>query len=312
MKVFASVALNGIIRPIVGAAVSRRCLNMFYNRLGFRKRRLFWLAFAKAFRDKPSIGEGGIWRVEFCGKSILMPLRPDRMWLDWDSAVSIVGHDVDVKQTYSAILCSSLRPDVFVDVGGNYGTHSLLFLVHGVRTVTFEPNSSCHAYFHETCALNGVEPDLHGVALGDTEGSIKLVYPERHTWLGSTSSAASAHLLEEEDVKIREVPLRKLDDYLREINIGAVRGRILMKIDTEGNELSVLRGGEQFIDRAHPDIVFECWKNSERRALFEFLCQREYALYDLPWTPNVPHEQLDMERFSNSSAMNFFARQLTC
>ncbi|CAA9891487.1 conserved hypothetical protein [Candidatus Methylobacter favarea] len=76
-----------------------------------------------------------------------MPLTSERFWLDWDTAVSITGHDIEIKQTYEALIGSSEPPELFIDIGANYGTHSLLFLVHQIKTITFEPNASCHDFF---------------------------------------------------------------------------------------------------------------------------------------------------------------------
>ena len=40
--------------------------------------------------------------------------------------VSIVGHDIEVKETYAALIASDHRPTLFLDVGANYGLHSIL------------------------------------------------------------------------------------------------------------------------------------------------------------------------------------------
>jgi hypothetical protein len=66
------------------------------------------------------------------------------MWLDWFLALATLGDDSTVKKTYAAIVSSSRKPDLFLDVGANYGTHSLLFLAHGIRTWSFEPNARCY------------------------------------------------------------------------------------------------------------------------------------------------------------------------
>ena len=70
-----------------------------------------------------------------------------------------------MKKTYAAIVSSSRKPDLFLDVGANYGTHSLLFLAHGIRTWSFEPNARCHPYFIESCGLNAFNPHLEQVAI---------------------------------------------------------------------------------------------------------------------------------------------------
>ena len=131
------LALQSVLRFVVTNSVCRKCLNGVYRRLSWAKKRAFHGKFAKIFREHKSTIAGGSWTVEFADKLIEMPLRPEWLWLDWDSAVSICGHDVEVKETYSSLIQSSTRPEQFVDIGANYGTHSLLFLVHGIETITF-------------------------------------------------------------------------------------------------------------------------------------------------------------------------------
>jgi FkbM family methyltransferase len=177
-----------------------------------------------------------VWKIVFEGKTILMPLTPERFWLDWDSAVSIVGNDVEVKDTYAALIQSRDAPELFIDIGANYGTHSLLFLVHGIETLSFEPNRSCHDYFRRVCELNRVVPTLETVALGDRVDCVELSYPERDTWLGSTDAEVVKRLVAGQALVTQAVQQKMLDEYLEKIR----NKRTLIKLDTEGNELTVL------------------------------------------------------------------------
>jgi hypothetical protein len=45
----------------------------------------------------------GQWTVRFMNRDIVMPLNRESLWLNWDSAVSITGHDIEAK-----ILCWSM------------------------------------------------------------------------------------------------------------------------------------------------------------------------------------------------------------
>src|SRR5437667_2890756 len=122
------------IRAIAASSWSRRVLNDVYLVLTPSQRALFYKSFAKLFRNNRTQGRDGTWKVAFASKNILMPLTSETFWLDWDTAVSIVGHDIEVKQTYESLIgLSSMKPDLFIDIGANYGTHSVLFLVHGIR-----------------------------------------------------------------------------------------------------------------------------------------------------------------------------------
>ena len=71
------------------------------------------------------------------------PLRPEQARLDWAAAVSILGHETMIKDTYAYLLSQPGRKfDVFLDAGANYGTHSLLFAASGVTTLDKDRNAS--------------------------------------------------------------------------------------------------------------------------------------------------------------------------
>ncbi len=235
-----------------------------------------------------------------------MPLTSAHFWLDWERAVSIVGHDVEVQQTYEAIIgSSSKRPTLFIDIGANYGTHSLLFLVHGIKTITFEPNSLCHDYFMQICKLNHVTPTLENLALGASQGVVELAYPKRDTSLGSINTNIIKILSQSQELAIEKVTLKTLDNYFPKIE----HNRTLIKIDTEGNELAVLEGATKTIQEVQPVIIFECWtwNSNERTKIFDFFGSKNYSLYHLPWTPEYKAESLTFDHFLASSSTNFIA-----
>src|SRR5215207_676080 len=157
-------SLNNRLRRTVADPQKRESLNRKYLTFTPIEKALFHALYSKAFRDVDATDvAAGTWSVEFLGSSLRMPLTPKRMWLDWDNASGITGHDIEVKSTYEALLRTS-QPRVFFDVGANYGTHSLLFLSQGVEVISFEPNPSCCSVFEEMCELNGFTPRIERVA----------------------------------------------------------------------------------------------------------------------------------------------------
>jgi FkbM family methyltransferase len=292
-----------ISRLVIAFSWSRSVLNAVYLQLTVYQKSLFYQKFAKLFRSRFVRGRNGIWKVSFLKKIILMPLTSERFWLDWDSAVSILGHEIEVKETYSELIDSSEAPELFIDIGANYGTHSLLFLVHHIKTITVEPNASCHAYFKQICKLNGVTPQLEPVALGERGGYVELSYPECDTWLGSTNAEVTKKLASTQSLITKKVEQKVIDDYYTQIE----HNRTLIKIDTEGNELSVLRGGIKILQEIKPIIIFECWGDSERTELFNFFCSQNYKIHHLPWKPMDKTEPLKSNQFIASSSTNFVA-----
>lgn len=312
LRSMCSLLLQTGVRAVVRFALTRQWLNTFYRSLSWSQKQTFHRRCSQVFRrgkgnEFLSQGwsiESGTWESEFAGRRIKMPIRANKIWLDWGSALAVAGHDIEVKRTYSGLIQSGNTPELFVDIGANYGTHSLIFLVHNIATITFEPNASCHREFRNYCELNGVEPRIESVALGEHEDIVELWYPEHSTWLGTTNREVLSELQAIEETVCQKVKQKRLDDYLDEF----ADRKVLVKIDTEGNELSVLRGGRRTLAEKRPLVIFEVWRSSEeRRTLWDLLGQLEYKIAGLPWMEDRGAEALTCAEFVESSATNFIA-----
>lgn len=298
-------AARRTVRHMVASSWSREAMNSVYLKLSPSSRTRFHREFARLFRDAAvSLDPAAVWQVKFAGRTLQMPLTSRKLWQEWDSAVSIIANDMEVKETYERMLTSNQRPDLFVDIGANYGTHSLLFLAAGVETLTFEPNAACHDYFRRTCALNRFSPRLEGVALGAQPGRIDLFYPPRDTWNGSTSPDAIANLATNDLITV-QVELRTLDDYLDRMRHSR---RMLLKIDTEGNELSVLKGASGTLAECKPTMIFESLTTDKNRPLlYEYLRSFGYTIGELPVLRLADMAALTQQDFGNSRSTNFLA-----
>lgn len=123
-----------------------------------------------------------------------------------------------------------------VDVGGHVALWTFNF-AHAFKHVhAFEPVAA-----HRECFVKNtaglVNITLHGVALGDHEGSVSI-------WTEPGSSGNSF-------VKgSGDIPMRTLDSFeLADVD--------LIKIDCEGYERNVILGGEQTIKTCKPTIIVE-------------------------------------------------------
>ena len=79
---------------------SVRIFNKFYNKLSFEDKAVIHSIFAKYYRTGDKKIAADNWEIIFNENKILIPLSKKRLWLDWDSALSVVGHDIYVKKTY--------------------------------------------------------------------------------------------------------------------------------------------------------------------------------------------------------------------
>lgn len=152
------------------------------------------------------------------------------------------GHERDAPFQRSLEL---LRPgDLALDVGGNFGTWSLLAARRGARVVAFEPLPALAARFREHLELNGVRGvELRQAAVGAAEGELPFFGNP-----GDNTGASSLVRRGPDDVEVR-VPVVTLDRV-------APEGVKLMKVDVEGAEILVFRGARQFLGRADAPVIF--------------------------------------------------------
>ena len=259
--------------------------------------------YAKIFRDHDRPIDAGNWRLEFAGKPFLLPISGNNAWLEWDLAISACGHELELKLTYETLIRSH-RPGQFFDIGANYGQHSLVFLIHGIPTVSFEPNPACHHYFRRCCELNGVECSLQPIALDAEEGTADLWFPETGTWLGTIDTVVKERLSRSENLASVRVRKTTVDQF---VNQGGHQPG-LIKIDTEGNELRVIRGAKETMARCRPIILFESWVDGDRDELFGVLEDAGYRIALPPLLMNTPLTLLDNGSFrSDEEATNFLA-----
>lgn len=267
----------GDARRIVTATASRpaglRALNLAVDNLPTAGQEWFQRRFALAFFHnlKGPCSAAGEWSAKFAGRPIRVPIRED-VPQRWNFAVSLKGHDTEVKTLYIRLLREG-RLQTFYDIGTNYGTHSLPLLIHGVRVISVEPNPTCHSFFRELCRVNGVTPDLRDVALGNADGTVRLAYPPDETWLGTVSADVASDLAVGHELVFVDVPMTTLD------NMVATGDPVpdLIKVDTEGHDVAVLEGGRRLLERHKPAIVFEAWRLDERPALHDLLSGLGYV-----------------------------------
>lgn len=293
------------IRWLLPFRLSRAFLNVGYNRLPYKGKAAFYSAFAKMYRGSDNSILQADWKVRFARKSIRLPLTGSSMWLDWDLAVSLVGHDSKIVRLYELLLNSPFRPRVFFDVGANYGLHSLLFAMQGVKTVSFEPNPQCHDYLRQVAKMNHLSCDIQSLALGEKEDSVELLFPNGETWFGSVDPGVQSAIKKQFSSfsKIR-IARTTLDVFVE--NSGTVPD--LIKIDTEGSELNVLGGARRVLTEHHPAIVFECRSADGYRAdVHSFLLEMGYLVVGLPLNNLRELHPLCLAEFETSDTEDFIA-----
>jgi FkbM family methyltransferase len=140
-------------------------------------------------------------------------------------------------------LCRS--ESIALDIGANRGGY-VWHLKPLVRlVVAFEPLPPMLAILRRIYSRS---IQTEGVVLSDREGEIQLRYPagdfERAT------VATSNDLADQREVRTLNVPAKTLDSY-------GFQNVSFVKIDVEGHEEAVLRGGMETLKRETPNLIIE-------------------------------------------------------
>jgi FkbM family methyltransferase len=148
-----------------------------------------------------------------------------------------------------------------LDIGANILNHGLwMHFVCGLNVVAFEPVIPHVA--RANAALNGVLGkgiDVRDYALGATPG---VGY---HVAKGEIKSGTSKQSTDE------TFDIRRLDDEYLPNNVAFV------KVDVEGYEASVLRGGEVFLAAQRPVLAVESWTPQTDKDIAYVLTPLGYA-----------------------------------
>jgi FkbM family methyltransferase len=150
-----------------------------------------------------------------------------------------------------------VTPDGVIDVGANRGQFALACCCYlpGVPLHSFEPLGS------EAAAYRKVVPDepgsaLHSFALGEEPGVAKIHVSARRdsSSLLPIGQLQTAIFPETAEVGTQEIQVRRLDDLPEAWEYGRA---LLLKLDVQGFELSVLKGATQAL--THCQYVYcEC------------------------------------------------------
>ena len=183
-----------------------------------------------------------------------------------------------------------LRPGMrAVDIGANYGTYTLAMaqsVAPDGRIWAYEPTSATARYLRKTIARNALgNVELMQTALSDRTGSGRL----------RLDAQAEVNRLVA-DGNGEEVSLTTLDVESRSRDWGHID---FIKIDAEGGELDIVRGGEIFFTEQSPLVMFErMTAEGENDGVRSAFCARGYTLFKLigPDTclvPGGPDERFD-------------------
>lgn len=153
-----------------------------------------------------------------------------------------------------------------IDIGANTGSFTLLAALHpDMRVVAFEPNTEAYDLLSENCKLNGLQDDrvkLYQSGLWEptsyTAVTLNLRVPKNRQ---SGLSTFATHPQRFTDHEVYSALVMVLDDLMLPADF--------IKIDTEGSELAILKGGERTIRDWRPKMLIEYYAPNTRQFGYE-------------------------------------------
>lgn len=204
-------------------------------------------------------------------------------------------YNPDETETIIALAEEGSRAKLVLDIGANHGTMGQALEANDYDVVSFEPQPE----LFKLVLSKNVRGIKHNCALGDVEGVApmpRLRYDEKNNFggmgLGFRSVLGSI-----------EVPVRTLDSFNFD-NVG------LIKLDVEGYEERVLRGGQETIARCRPILYVEDDRMAQSKSLREFIESLGYTITE--HKPPLYREQNFFGYHKNIWDKNYVSHNLIC
>lgn len=164
--------------------------------------------------------------------------------------------------------------DLFVDIGAFLGAYSIIAANRGATVHAFEPSSKNRAPLTRAIKMNGYmdRVTIHSVAVANHRGEAFF----------SNSWGSGNRLLDEsghDDTARQVVQVCRLDDISSPFE---VRELAVLKIDAEGFDIDVLKGGRSFLERHDPVLIVEFWEGGGN--IRAWLTTTDYSVYTYDYT----------------------------
>jgi len=142
------------------------------------------------------------------------------------------------------------KNSVFIDIGGCIGIYSLVAsrIMSGTgKIITFEPSLKSYDRLNYNIKLNKIDNiKVYNIALGDKCETARLYHHE--------DSSRNRIGISKDFIGYEDININTLDEIMRDEKPDKID---LIKVDVEGVEELVFKGGKDTLTNFHPDIIFE-------------------------------------------------------
>jgi len=166
---------------------------------------------------------------------------------------------------------------LIVDVGANIGKYSILSRItnHYANVFAIEPETKNYDILVKNIKLNNLD-FIHTkkIALGSKKGKLKLYISSKNVGGHSLNYKLVAATPEKDYNSFEEVEVNTLDNLFKDVEID------ILKIDTEGFELEVLKGAKKLLtNKRIKNIIIELNDNETRELLESYGYSLELIQY---------------------------------
>jgi len=180
-----------------------------------------------------------------------------------------LDHMNGVFEPDTTAILSSIAHGIVLDIGANIGLTTLLQAPLASRIHSFEPSPTTFKLLQQNVAqaeLDNVE--LHNYGLGEEPGSFELTFAPSNrsgAFVSNQTQASVGHTVE-------KIHIRTMDQFVEDRGVASVD---MIKIDVEGFELQVLRGGKRTLESHRPVVALEmnhwCLNAFQRTSIPDFI-----------------------------------------
>lgn len=205
---------------------------------------------------------------------------------------------------------SNIMPgDIVFDIGAHKGAYlNLLRSCVGKKgtVIGFEPQYLLYEYLSaikQSSQWSNVI--IEHLALSDREGKSNLYIPVNKVIQDSSPGATLLHTKSKEEVmRIEEVDIMTLDQYIEQSHFIPS----FLKIDVEGNELNVFKGGLKLLSQYKPKILVEIEARHIGREkvleTFKFLKELNYSGQFIHKKSLVSLDKFSLDHYQNTNKMS--------
>lgn len=170
--------------------------------------------------------------------------------------------------------------DTCLDIGANFGLYTRFlsqYVGDSGKIHAFEPiEKTFQSLSNNVRKLKLKNTEVHNIALSDKNGEASMIIPE---YEDGGENTYEARIIDGHADKAETVSCQRLDDF-----IGSNISPAFIKIDVEGHEISVLKGGKNCIEKNRPILLIEInggihKSNENAIEIVSFLSDFEYSAY---------------------------------